>query len=101
MRYIFVPLALFLCLLNTVSAHQTVVTTASAINSGSWSAGDTIVLKNGIWNNQSISLRAFGSESQPVVLMAETPGEVIFNGSSRVAISGRYVEVSGDRKSVV
>ena len=95
MRYIFVPLALFLCLLNTVSAHQTVVTTASAINSGSWSAGDTIVLKNGIWNNQSISLRAFGSESQPVVLMAETPGEVIFNGSSRVAISGRYVEVSG------
>jgi poly(beta-D-mannuronate) lyase len=78
-----------------VSARRVEVTSASAINSGSWSAGDTIVLKNGTWTNQTISLRAFGTASQPIVLEAETPGQVIFNGSSRVSISGQYVEVSG------
>lgn len=95
MRYIFVPLVILLSLLQPAFARRVVVTTASAVNSGSWSAGDTIVLKNGTWNNQSVSLRAFGTESQPIVLMSETPGEVIFNGSSRVAISGRYIEVNG------
>ncbi|MDX9749053.1 MAG: polysaccharide lyase 6 family protein [Paludibacter sp.] len=95
MRYILVPLLFLLSVIQPVLARRVVVATASAVNSGSWSAGDTIVLKNGTWTNQSVSLRAFGTESQPIVIMAETPGEVIFNGSSRVAISGRYVEVNG------
>jgi len=95
MRYILVPLLFLLSVIQPVLARRVVVTTASAVNSGSWSAGDTIVLKNGTWTNQSVSLRAFGTESQPVVLMAEIPGEVVFNGSSRVAISGRYLEVNG------
>ncbi len=95
MRCILVPLLLLLSVIQPVLARRVVVTTASAINSGSWSAGDTIILKNGTWTNQSVSLRAFGTATQPIVVMAETPGEVVFNGSSRVAISGRYVEVNG------
>jgi poly(beta-D-mannuronate) lyase len=78
-----------------VMGRRTVVTTASTVNSGSWTAGDTIVLKNGNWTNQSISLRAFGTAAQPVVLVAESPGLVIFNGTSKIAVSGQFVEVSG------
>ncbi len=76
-------------------ARRTVITTASTINSGVWTAGDTIVLKNGTWTNQTISLRAFGGLGNPVVLEAETQGEVIFNGTSRISISGQFIEISG------
>ena len=95
MRYIVVPLLFLLSFYSPSMARRVVVATASAVNSGSWSAGDTLVMKKGTWTNQSVSLRAFGTESQPIVLMAETAGDVIFNGSSRVAISGRFVEVNG------
>ncbi|MBP7368937.1 MAG: polysaccharide lyase 6 family protein [Paludibacteraceae bacterium] len=78
-----------------VNARQTIVASASAINSGSWSAGDTIVMKNGTWNNQSISFRGTGNEFQPIVLMAETPGNVILDGTSKLQFSGKYVIVSG------
>ncbi|MDO9633886.1 MAG: polysaccharide lyase 6 family protein, partial [Paludibacter sp.] len=95
MRYIIVPLFLLLCLLSPLGAARTVVSTAANINNGSWSAGDTLVLKNGVWTNQTISLRAFGTASQPIVLMAETLGDVIFNGTSRISISGQHIEISG------
>lgn len=90
-------LTLALLLLPGVLLHarQVDVTTASQINTGSWSPGDTLVLKNGTWTNQVISLRAFGTQLNPIVLMAETPGEVVMNGSSRVSVSGQYIEVSG------
>lgn len=95
MRYIFVPIAFFLCLLNSISANRIEVSNAALINTGTWSAGDTIVLRNGEWTNQTISLRAFGTESRPIVLLAETPGKVIFNGTSRISISGQHIEISG------
>ncbi|HRZ97846.1 MAG TPA: polysaccharide lyase 6 family protein, partial [Paludibacter sp.] len=76
-------------------ARKTTVSTASAINSGSWTAGDTIVMRNGNWTNQTISLTASGNASNPVVLQAETEGLVILNGTSRLSIGGKYVVVSG------
>jgi poly(beta-D-mannuronate) lyase len=94
MKFLFFILLLIISSL-PVTARRVEVTTASAINSGSWAPGDTIVLKNGTWTNQTVSLRAFGTASQPIVLEAETPGQVIFNGSSRVSVSGQYIEVSG------
>lgn len=76
-------------------AKKTVVTTATEINNGFWFEGDTLVMQNGTWLNQSISLRATGSASQPVVLMAETPGNVILTGSSKLAFAGAYITISG------
>ena len=84
-----------ICCCSTVFAKRTIVTTASSINNGTWSAGDTIVMKNGTWNNQTISFKATGTALQPVVLMAETPGNVILNGNSRLSFSGSYIIVSG------
>jgi poly(beta-D-mannuronate) lyase len=82
-------------MLNPLGARRTVVTTAASVNNGSWSAGDTIVLKNGEWTNQTISLKASGTASQPVVLIAENQGDVVFNGSSRISVSGQFIEISG------
>lgn len=94
MKNAFIILLFFLsCLAATASRIQ--VTTASEINVRSWSAGDTLVMKNGTWTNQSILLKATGTATRPVVLEAETPGEVILNGSSRIGFSGQYIVVSG------
>ena len=78
-----------------LQARKTTVTTATSINNGSWEAGDTIVMKNGLWNNQTISFKGTGTEAHPVVLLAETPGSVILNGTSRLSFSGSYIVVSG------
>lgn len=53
-----VLIILVITLSNSTFANKTTVTTASAINNGSWSAGDTIVMKNGTWTNQSILFKA-------------------------------------------
>ncbi|MDD4971476.1 MAG: chondroitinase-B domain-containing protein [Paludibacter sp.] len=76
-------------------AKQTIVSTASEINNGTWSAGDTILMKNGTWTNQSILLKGIGTETQPIVLLAETPGSVILTGTSKIGFSGKFVVVSG------
>lgn len=94
MRPIFILIVLFLSCFQLI-ARKTTVTTASAINNGSWAAGDTIVMKNGLWTNQTISINATGTQLQPVVLQAETVGNVILNGSSKLAIGGSYIVVSG------
>ncbi len=71
------------------------VTTHTEINNGTWSAGDTIVMKNGTWTDKSISFTAQGSLNNPVVLLAEKAGDVILNGSSKLNFSGKYIEING------
>jgi poly(beta-D-mannuronate) lyase len=89
-------IVLFFCLgYFAANASKTLVTTASEINLRSWSAGDTIVMRNGTWTNQSILLKGTGTVSHPVVLEAEIPGKVILNGSSKIGFSGQYIVVSG------
>lgn len=93
-----ITLFIFFSILNPLSAKRISVSSAYDINRRStsyWNPGDTIVLQNGEWIDQAISLRANGTESNPIVLMAETPGSVIMKGMSRISISGSYVEISG------
>jgi len=91
----FVFYILLLLISSNSFARKTTVTAASAINNGSWSAGDTIIMRNGNWTNQAINLTANGNAANPVVLQAETSGLVILNGTSRLSIGGSYVVVSG------
>jgi len=87
----------FLFLLNcfAATATKTQVTSASDINFRNWSAGDTLVMKNGTWTDQSILLKGTGTAAHPVVLEAEIPGKVILNGRSKIGFSGEYIVVSG------
>ncbi|MFY0598894.1 MAG: polysaccharide lyase 6 family protein [Cyclobacteriaceae bacterium] len=55
------------------------------------SPGSTIKLKNGIWEDVELAFYADGSEGDSITLTAETPGEVILTGSSKLRIAGEYL----------
>ncbi len=71
--------------------------------------GDTIIVKNGTYRDLAIELCGTGTEDAPIVVMAETPGEVIISGNSTLRFGGDYIVFSGflfkdgytDTKSVV
>jgi poly(beta-D-mannuronate) lyase len=57
--------------------------------------GDTIVLKNGTWNNVLITLDCNGTKNNPIYFIAETIGKVIISGNSSLQIAGNYLVVDG------
>ena len=78
-----------------VFARQVTVNSATQINGGSWLGGDTIIMKNGTWTNQAIVIKGTGTSNNPIVLLAETAGNVVLTGTSKIGISGSYIVVSG------
>lgn len=54
-------------------------------------------MANGVWTNVPILFETDGVEGDSIRLVAETPGEVILNGSSRLSIAGNYLVVDGLR----
>lgn len=58
-------------------------------------AGDKIYLKNGIWKDTAIQFYGTGTEDKLIMLLAETPGEVILEGNSSLMLGGHYLQVSG------
>jgi len=59
--------------------------------------GDTIVLKDGVWTDQWIRFEGNGTAQAPLVLRAQTPGQVVLTGTSRLDISGQWLVVKGLR----
>lgn len=57
--------------------------------------GDEIVLSNGVWKDVQIKFIGKGTKESPIVLKAETNGEVFIEGVSNLEISGEYLEVEG------
>jgi len=55
--------------------------------------GDTILLKNGTWENLVIQFTAEGNEAGKITLGAETAGRVSLTGESRIEIGGRHLVV--------
>jgi len=58
-------------------------------------AGDEIVLANGVWKDVEIKFLGNGTEENPIILKAETAGEVFIEGVSSLELSGNHLEVSG------
>ncbi|MFI1743580.1 chondroitinase-B domain-containing protein [Thalassobellus sediminis] len=58
-------------------------------------AGDEIVLKNGVWKDVEIDFIGQGTEENPIILRAETDGEVFIEGVSKLTFGGEYLVVSG------
>lgn len=92
---------LFICifsLFGTLSyGTEFFVTNATELNTAINSAkpGDVIILKNGTWNNIVINFLNNGTENNPIILRAETQGQVIINGKSNLKIGGNYLIVDG------
>ena len=59
------------------------------------SAGTTIVLANGTWTNVQISINKTGTALNPIVIKAQTPGSVFFEGNSYVKMGGAYIYFEG------
>lgn len=57
--------------------------------------GDSIVLKNGTYNDQQFLFKGQGTQQSPITLRAETAGKVILNGSSTLTIAGEHLIVDG------
>ena len=57
------------------------------------SPGDVVIMKNGAWTNQTVIFKGEGTESNPIVLKAETPGQVVLTGTSTLSIAGNYLQV--------
>jgi len=81
----------------TATATNTLVDDKSSFESALdiASPGDTIILKNGTWKDDILRFYAEGTEAKPIVLRAQTAGEVILTGYSRISIYGKYLEVHG------
>lgn len=58
-------------------------------------AGDIIILKNGIWKDVKLNAYGNGTEDAPIIVKAETPGEVHVTGNSTLNIYGEHIIVSG------
>ena len=57
--------------------------------------GDVVLLKNGNWKDVALSIGKGGEAGKPLEIRAESPGKVIFSGSSTLEISAPYVTVDG------
>lgn len=59
--------------------------------------GDVLIMANGTWRNQIIRFVGKGTAQAPVILRAQTPGQVILTGNSRLQMAGEYLVVDGLR----
>jgi hypothetical protein len=57
--------------------------------------GDEIVFARGTYSDVRLDFRANGTESAPITLRAETPGQVIFRGRSQLFIEGNWLVATG------
>lgn len=56
--------------------------------------GDSIKLSAGTWNDVTLDFNGAGTEANPIVLTAQSPGETVLTGTSSLTMSGSYLVVS-------
>ena len=57
--------------------------------------GDTLIVRDGVWNDVNLRWCGKAEAGNPVVVMAEHPGQVVIEGRSSLHISGSGLVVSG------
>jgi len=79
--------------LGIVSAHgqSTLKEIVAAVRNAK--PGDTIRIPDGSYPNAALLLSADGTAGKPVVVMAASPGGVVFTGNSYMKLAGNYLEV--------
>ncbi|WP_179352937.1 polysaccharide lyase 6 family protein [Winogradskyella vidalii] len=84
-------------LINTLNAQDITVSNLAEYNAAisKVSDGGTIILKNGEWKDAKLLAHGNGTKENPIIIKAETPGQVVLTGDSNLSIYGNYVIVSG------
>ena len=92
-----VVLALALGATGAWAAEPAPLSDPAAINKAleSAKAGDTIVIRDGLYVDARIVLSASGEKDKPITLAAETPGKVFFTGKSQIRLAGKHQHVTG------
>ena len=92
---IFSLLSLFVS--NNLFAGTSLANSISSLNKAirNAQAGDTVLLANGTYTDEKPIFHAIGTAEKPIVVMAETSGQVFIEGNSNMRIGGEYVEVHG------
>jgi len=60
--------------------------------------GDRIIIANGTYGNWNLTIPTKGTKAKPVLIMAETPGKVIFSGEVSQTLfnfTGEFTTLSG------
>ncbi|MDC7218447.1 MAG: polysaccharide lyase 6 family protein [Spirochaetales bacterium] len=65
----------------------------AAADSGT--AGEVVVIADGTYTDFNRTFAGSGNAGSPLVIMAETPGGVIFEGRSTITVTGDYVVLEG------
>ena len=78
-------------------AHGQLVSTNSELNTAisNASAGTTIILADQIWTDVQININKNGTAENPIIIKAQTPGNVFFEGRSNVSLGGSYIIFEG------
>src|SRR4051812_15646817 len=88
-------LIVFIGWLSEVRARTYPITSARALSELTLKPGDTVVLKEGIWNDEQLLFKGAGTKQWPIVLMAFAPGEIVLKGNASLEIDGTWLVVSG------
>ncbi|MFD1294411.1 chondroitinase-B domain-containing protein [Lutibacter holmesii] len=95
----FISLSLFLLfqIIAIAQATSTTVSTIAEFDAAIKTAvpGSKIILKNGVWKDVHLKAKGIGTKEAPILITAETDGQVIITGDSRLNISGEYLIVKG------
>jgi poly(beta-D-mannuronate) lyase len=80
-----------------VKAQSTLVSNQEELNTAlaKAHAGDSILLKSGVWKDISLTIETSGTAQQPIVIAAQQPGKVQFTGNSFIRFGSNYVTVTG------
>jgi poly(beta-D-mannuronate) lyase len=95
--HILVKLFLFCYLLFVSNSFGQTVNNQSELNSAisNASAGSTIILANGTWNNLQLSINKNGTATNPITIKAQNPNQVFIEGKSNIQIGGSFLIFEG------
>ena len=76
---------------------QTTVNNQTELNNAisSASAGTTIILADGTWNNLQIKINKNGTASNPITIKAQNVNQVFIEGKSNIQLGGSYIILEG------
>lgn len=73
-----------------VSNNEEILNTISHLK-----PGDCLLLKSGEYKNMKLVVENSGVENAPILIKAESPGEVFFTGDVKVELKGNYIQLDG------
>ena len=76
---------------------QTTVNNQTELNNAisSATAGTTIILANGTWNNLQLNINKNGTASNPITIKAQNVNQVFIEGKSNIQMGGSYIILEG------